>query len=105
MAELYKKEGNSAYGKKDLVSAIDFYTQGINMKCKDDELNAKLYSNRATAYFHQGKVFFGSLLCLLKQMMILFSKRELFMNVNYVTFQSLVAFSYFSTIASFFLLP
>jgi len=57
MAEVYKNEGNSAYGKKDLVSAIDFYTQGINMKCKDDELNAKLYSNRATAYFHQGKVF------------------------------------------------
>ena len=61
MAEVYKNEGNSAYGGKDLVGAIDFYTQAINVKCKDDELNAKLYSNRATAYFHQGKIFFCSL--------------------------------------------
>lgn len=49
------EEGNSAYKKKEFPRAVDFYTQGLETKCKDDKLNAKLYNNRATAHFYMGK--------------------------------------------------
>ena len=48
-------EGNDEHRKKDFGNAIHFYTEGINVNCKDRELNAKLYSNRATAYFYFGE--------------------------------------------------
>jgi len=54
IAEIYKNEGNDEYRKKDFSKAIYFYTEGIKVKCKDEGLNAKLYSNRATAYFYMG---------------------------------------------------
>jgi len=52
IAEVYKNEGNDEYRKKNFSNAIYFYTEGINIKCKDKELNAKLYSNRAIAHFY-----------------------------------------------------
>ena len=54
-AEIYKNKGNHEYSKKNFSNAIHFYTEGIKVNCKDDELNAKLYSNRATAYLYLGK--------------------------------------------------
>ena len=39
IAEVYKNEGNDSYGKKDFANAIYFYTEGIKVKCKDEELN------------------------------------------------------------------
>ena len=54
IAEVYKNEGNNEYRKKEFKNAVDFYTEGIKVNCKDDELNAKLYSNRATANFNKG---------------------------------------------------
>ncbi len=57
IAEDYKNKGNVEYRKKDLNSAISFYTEGIKVNCKDDELNAKLYSNRAIAHFYLGEKF------------------------------------------------
>ncbi|KAL9981549.1 hypothetical protein ACROYT_G010265 [Oculina patagonica] len=53
-AEVYKNKGNYEYSKKNLSNAIHFYTEGIKVNCKDDELNAKLYSNRAIAHLHLG---------------------------------------------------
>ncbi|KAL9953311.1 hypothetical protein ACROYT_G040709 [Oculina patagonica] len=53
-AEVYKNKGNYEYSKKNLSNAIHFYTEGIKVNCKDDELNAKLYRNRATAHFYLG---------------------------------------------------
>ncbi|XP_078362819.1 uncharacterized protein LOC144646971 [Oculina patagonica] len=53
-AEIYKNKGNYEYSKKNLSNAIHFYTEGIKVNCKDDELNAKLYSNRAIAHLHLG---------------------------------------------------
>ena len=32
------------------------------MKCRDEELNAKLYNNRATAYFYMGENQFCSVI-------------------------------------------
>jgi len=56
IAEVYKSEGNDEYRNKEFSNAIHFYTEGIIVNCKDDELNAKLYSNRATAHFCAGKI-------------------------------------------------
>lgn len=53
---MYFQEGNKEYRKKDLDNALYFYTEGINVNCRDDELNAKLFSNRATAHFNLGEI-------------------------------------------------
>lgn len=58
IAEVYKNEGNDEYNQNNFNSAIHFYTEGIKVNCKDEELNAKLYSNRATAHFNLGKKLF-----------------------------------------------
>ena len=55
IAEVYKEWGNDEYNKKNFNGAIHFYTEGIKVNCKDEELNAKLYSNRAAAHFKLGK--------------------------------------------------
>lgn len=55
IAEVYKNEGNDEYKKNNFNSAIFFYTEGIKVNCKDEDLNAKLYSNRAAAHFNLGK--------------------------------------------------
>lgn len=54
-AEVYKNKGNDEYRKRDFSKAVHFYTEGIKVKCKDDELNAKLYCNRAIAHFYMGE--------------------------------------------------
>ena len=59
ITEVYTNEGNAEYRKEEYSNAIYFYTEGINVNCKDDELNAKLYSNRATAHFSLGKISFS----------------------------------------------
>ena len=50
-----KNDGNDAFHKDDFVKAVNFYTEGIEVKCKDEDLNAKLYNNRASAHYHLGK--------------------------------------------------
>ncbi|CAH3167298.1 unnamed protein product, partial [Pocillopora meandrina] len=46
------EEGNKKYKQGETKEAINFYTEGLQVNCKDIRLNAKLYSNRAAAYFH-----------------------------------------------------
>ena len=53
-AEVYNTEGNERYRQEDLTNAIHFFTEGINVNCKDEELKAVLYNNRAEAYFCLG---------------------------------------------------
>ena len=55
IAEVYKNEGNDEYKKNNFYNAIQFYTEGIKVNCKDEELNAILYSNRAAARFNLGE--------------------------------------------------
>ena len=57
IAEVYKNEGNDSYRQNDFNNAIYFYTEGIKVNCKDEELKAKLYSNRANAHFCLGEKF------------------------------------------------
>ncbi|XP_078372307.1 uncharacterized protein LOC144655981 [Oculina patagonica] len=54
IAEVYMIEGNKEYREKEFNNAIHFFTEGIKVNCKDEVLNAKLYSNRATAHFVVG---------------------------------------------------
>ncbi|CAH3183975.1 unnamed protein product [Porites lobata] len=60
IAEVYFNEGNEAYRKKDYSNAVYFYTEGIEINCKDEDLKAKLYSNRAVAHLNLGN-YSGSL--------------------------------------------
>ncbi|XP_073232027.1 stress-induced-phosphoprotein 1-like [Porites lutea] len=53
-AETHKNAGNNAFRKDDFVTAINLYTEGIEVKCNDEDLNAKLYNNRASAHYHLG---------------------------------------------------
>ena len=55
IAEVYETEGNEAYLKEDYSNAIYFYTEGIKVNCKDQDLKAKLYSNRAYANLRLGE--------------------------------------------------
>ena len=61
IAEVYKNEGNDEYGKKNFRNAVYFYTEGIKVNCKDEELKAKLYGNRAEAHFRLGERFYFNL--------------------------------------------
>jgi len=54
IAEVYQEEGDKELTRKEVCNAIYFYTEGIQVNCKDVQVNAKLYSNRATAYYHLG---------------------------------------------------
>ena len=56
IAKVYFEEGNKEYNKKEACNAIYFFTEGIQVNCKDVQLNATLYNNRATAYFNLGKI-------------------------------------------------
>ena len=55
IAEVYKTEGNEAYLQEDYSNAVYFYTEGIKVNCKDEDLKAKLYSNRSYANLRSGK--------------------------------------------------
>ena len=59
VAEAHKNAGIDAFLKGDFLKAINLYTKGIEVKCKDGDLNAKLYNNRASAHYHLGKVTFS----------------------------------------------
>ena len=51
-------EGNEAYRKKDYSNAVYLYTEGIEVNSKDEDLKAKLYSNRAVAHLNLGEAIF-----------------------------------------------
>lgn len=51
LASTYKDDGNFDMKNKKYNMAIFSYTEGINQKCTNDELNASLYNNRSAAHF------------------------------------------------------
>lgn len=53
-AENFKKDGNKHFGRSMYHWAMDNYTAGIKEKCRNKELNAILYTNRAAAQYHLG---------------------------------------------------
>lgn len=54
IAEEYKTKGDEEFRKQEYNSAVDFYTKGLQVKCKDEEFNANLYSVRATSHYLLG---------------------------------------------------
>lgn len=56
-AEVFLCKGNERCREKDFGDAIRLYTEGIEVNCKDDEVKAKLLSNRAKAYFGLGELW------------------------------------------------
>ncbi|KAG0347660.1 hypothetical protein BG004_007229 [Podila humilis] len=56
VAENFKNQGNESFkqGKKFYKDALVFYTNGIDVGCKDDKLNETLYVNRAAVNLHYG---------------------------------------------------
>ena len=55
IAEVYKNEGDEEDRKGDFSNAIYFYTEGIKVKCKNEELNAELHRSKGRAHFFLGK--------------------------------------------------
>ncbi|XP_060087854.1 tetratricopeptide repeat protein 4 isoform X2 [Heteronotia binoei] len=53
-AKSYKNEGNDYFKEKDYKKAVISYTEGLNKKSSDQELNAVLHTNRAAAQFYLG---------------------------------------------------
>ncbi|PFX11771.1 Tetratricopeptide repeat protein 28, partial [Stylophora pistillata] len=49
IAEVYLKDGDNEYSKGEAYNAVHFYTEGLQVNCKDIQVNAALYSNRAAA--------------------------------------------------------
>ena len=52
---VYIELGDAEFAKKEFKNAISFYTQGIDVKCKDDQLNVKLYLDRSLSQVSLGK--------------------------------------------------
>ena len=54
-AEVCLKKGDNEYSKGETKNAVHFYSEGLQVNCKDVKLNAILYSNRAAAQLLLGK--------------------------------------------------
>ena len=55
IAEVYLKDGDNEYSKGEAYNAVHSYTEGLQVNCKDIQVNAALYSNRAAAQLLFGK--------------------------------------------------
>ena len=55
---MYKELGDAYLAEKQFQNALSFYTQGIDVKCKDDQLNVKLYIARSDLQRSLGESFF-----------------------------------------------
>ena len=54
-ARAFKEEGNNEYRKGAYNYAIVCYTEGIKENCDDKNVNAKLFTDRATAHLQLGE--------------------------------------------------
>lgn len=57
VAQVYDDADNNEDRRKELNNAIYLCTEKIKVNCKDDELKAQLYSDRAAAHFQLGEKF------------------------------------------------
>lgn len=56
LANNYKEDGNHNFKLKKYQWAITAYTEGIKLKSNNLDLNAQLYTNRATAHYYLGNM-------------------------------------------------
>ena len=50
IAQVYMREGDAEFNRNKTESAVSLYTKGIDVNCKDDELNVILHLKRALSY-------------------------------------------------------
>lgn len=55
IADVFSDEGNKEWRKGEYNYAIICYTEGIDVNCKDENINTILFTNRAAAHFLLGK--------------------------------------------------
>ena len=55
MAVTVKDDGSIHFQENNFKKAVKAYTEGIQQKCSDNDLNTVLYTNRAAANIHLGK--------------------------------------------------
>ena len=53
-AQVCKELGSVEHDKGEFQKALSLFTQGIDVKCKDDKLNAHLYLARCTTHVSLG---------------------------------------------------
>ena len=53
-------KGKVEHDKKDFIEALSCYTEGIELQCKDDKLNAELHIRRAHSHSHLGELKYPS---------------------------------------------
>ena len=56
-AEIYILLGRAECNKGEFQNALSLFTRGIDVKCKDDRLNASLCLNRFTTHSSLGESF------------------------------------------------
>ena len=49
-------KGDLEHKKKDYEKALSYYTEGLEVNCKDDKINAKLYFGRSHSHNHLGEL-------------------------------------------------
>ena len=49
-------KGDLEHEREDYRKALSFYTEGIELKCKDEKMNARLYLSRSHLHSHLGKL-------------------------------------------------
>ena len=49
-------KGELEHEKEDYEKALSYYTEGLELKCKDDKINAKLYLRRSHSHNHLGEL-------------------------------------------------
>ena len=54
-AQKNEEKGDAEYKTNEFSNAAIFYTEGIEMRCKDVALNAVLYKKRAACHFFLGE--------------------------------------------------
>ena len=54
-AQKNEEKGDAKYETSEFSNAADFYTEGIEVSCKDVALNAVLYKKRAACHFFLGE--------------------------------------------------
>ena len=50
IAQVYMREGDAEFNREKIERAASWYTKGIDVKCKDDELNTILHVKRSLSY-------------------------------------------------------
>ena len=55
LIEAAKLKGDAVCNENESGNPLSFFTEGVDINCKDDELNAIFYTRRAASHFSMGE--------------------------------------------------